>query len=151
MPIDGDEKAVEAADRQARAPAPRRRPSGQGIPAGITSAPTSAESAAVEPTERSSSPAEMTKVMATAMIVTIAVVRAMLNRFVTERKPLSPMVIAEEDQDQREEDVDDVVTELELRQAPRTGSWMSWPWMAWWSSSSVAISRRSMFWVIRPW
>lgn len=51
---------------------------GQGIPACITNAPTSADSAAVDPTERSSSPAEMTKVMATAITVTIAVVREML-------------------------------------------------------------------------
>jgi hypothetical protein len=36
----------------------------------------------------------MTKVMATAITVTIAVVRAMLNRLVTDKNPLSPIVIA---------------------------------------------------------
>jgi hypothetical protein len=32
--------------------------------------------------------------MATAITVIIAVVRAMLNRFITDKKPLSPIVIA---------------------------------------------------------
>ena len=77
---------------------PEARPAttanGQGKPACIIRAQVSAERAAVEPTDRSNSPADMTKVMATAITVTIAVVRAMLNRLVTDKNPLSPIVIA---------------------------------------------------------
>ena len=73
---------------------PASAPIGHGKPHDvIASAEISAESAAVDPTDKSSSPAEMTNVIAMAITVTMAVVRAILNRLVTLRNPLSPMVM----------------------------------------------------------
>ena len=51
-------------------------------------------SPAMDPTDRSISAQPMTKVIPTAMIVTIAVWRRMLSRFVVLKKPWSPSMTA---------------------------------------------------------
>lgn len=69
-------------------------PATKPYPAPLMSEETKTESAAVEPIQRSSSPAAIANVMATAVMAIIDVVRVMLKMFATVRKPLSQMVKA---------------------------------------------------------